>query len=901
MDNYFFNIESLNICFANGTICNTEIPDFYHYLLHAILNEENKKLCFVFDKKPNNIYLLSILTSLALLKKNSNQMIKDYLDNSFKINEHVLMQPQGFVYQYGGKYEPYDLIKIKQLRSNDSRSIPSHEILRLQKTQKSRPAGKLDTILRVQEPTFIDALLNIQTYDNHSFIQNQIIFHTTKSKFNQFLSNYQLYNTESKQKMLLKDMKLWGDIKIDGHMFSYDTCQFGGEPLIAVSSEQEDIVDYLEDQKEFSKIVFFDNISTVSKHLQAFDAIIEKQRSVIFASIAEIQEIEQYLKGTGFKIWHLDNNDILFSKSILTDNTIFQKPLKKEIYFPLLSSITKKEKQLQHIFIEDMHLNGASDLFNTISSYSNNNDIHERIDEIIGKMFHLLFNNLIKTFPPYRSYQNDMDNINSDLIQYQSIIDPELYALCIQFLDNIKKFHDYLDDDKVTSKGCQIEEHICNNGFKKVLILSKDENIKNKTQEYFQTHGFHADHSGKAIYANPVCLDDSRDYFQMHHFYEDDPNKKINVNIDLVKNAIKSDPHLYDVVYVDHWPGKNNFLKLFSSLICRKLIFIGYKIEIEWFANSLRILNRYNKKFRLDNEEKSKILHIDISKLTENDGIYNTYGLPFGNTFDNTAQEDIDPPAIVFEKKYRENKLRSFSKGFPAGSDTVETRLVEYACGSFSWNQDSHEVAIITNINDQDVEIMEVKPVKSKKLQIGDVVMFRSNSEKSIITETASQSIGQNNYKILYDTATLWKKSLNKIGNTSEEIQKKLEKNGLSRHILTIKNWLSDVTVSPFKKEDLELILQIANDTEIQEKLEDIWEASRELKGLHIHSGRQLTTALINELKNSPVDFNFAEDNKINLEYGEIELYQINSISSKMEIISRQHANRIYKTENPII
>ena len=208
MKNDFFDIDRLNICFFEDEKCNSKIPEFYSYLLHAILNEENKKLCFIFDKKPNNVYLLSILTALALLKKNSKQMINEYLNNSFKIGEHVLMQPQGFVYQYGGVIKRHNLIKIKQLKSSDSRSLPSHEILRLQKTEKSRPKGKLNTILRIEQPTFIDSLLNIQTYDNHSFIQNQLIIYTTKSKSNQFLSNNKLHTIKRKQTKLLKNTLL---------------------------------------------------------------------------------------------------------------------------------------------------------------------------------------------------------------------------------------------------------------------------------------------------------------------------------------------------------------------------------------------------------------------------------------------------------------------------------------------------------------------------------------------------------------------------------------------------------------------------------------------------------------------------------------------------------------------
>ncbi len=856
MKNDFFDIDRLNICFSEDEKCNSKIPEFYSYLLNAILNDKNQKLCFIFDKKPNNIYLLSILASLALLKKNSKQMIENYLNKSFKIGEHVLTQPQGFVYKYGGVIKPYNLIKLKQLKTSDSRTLPLHEILRLQKTEKSRPAGKLDTILRIEEPTFIDSLLDIQTYDNHSFIENQIILHTTKSKFNQFLLGAQLYNTKNKQTKSLKDMKLWGSIKIDGHMLSDDTKQTGGEPLIAVSSEQEDIVDYLDDQKDFSKIVFFDDISTISKHLQAFDEIIDRQRSIVFASIDEIGDIEQYLKDTGFKIWQLDNSDLQFSEDVSRNNDIFRRPVKKEINFPLLSSMIKKEMQLNNVFVEDKYLNDASDLFNKISSFSNSNDIHERVDEIIGKMFHLLFNNLIKTFPPYRTYQNDVDNINSELIKFKSLIDPEFYTLCIEYLDSIKKFHENLEDEKITSKGYQLEEHIRNNGFSKVLILSKDETIKNNTQNYFNNYGFYKEDSSKniCVNVNPVVavkkvyrqlkgkrhlqvlirLQHPKDYFQIQGFYEGDPSKKIYVNTDLVKNVKKRDPRLYDAVYIDHWPGKNNFLKLFSLLLCHNLIFIGYKIEIEWLSNSLRILNKYNQKFRLNNEEKSEILDIEKSKFTNENAICNTYDLPFDNSINDSVQEDEEPPAIVFEKRYRENKYRSFSQGFSAGKDAVETRLVEYTCGSLSWNQDSHEIAIIKNIDDQDIGTVEVKPIKSQKLQIGDIIMFRSNSEKSIVIETASESIGQDNYKKLYDTATLWKKSLHKISNSPEEIQKILEKDGLSRNIITVRNWLSDVTVAPSNKEDLELIVIIANDSETLDKLEDIWEASRQLKGLHI-------------------------------------------------------------------
>ncbi len=873
MVNNFFDIDRLNICFTEDEKCNSKIPEFYSYLLHAILNEENKKICFMFDKRPIDIYLLSILTSFVLLKKNSKSMVKNYLRRSFQKGERVLIKPQGFIYEYNGVFEPYDLIQLKLLNNNDKRSFQPHEMLRLQKTTKKRPAGKLDTELKFDEPTFIDSLLDIQTYDNHSFLLNQLILYTTKNKFNEFLSNVSLHETETKQTIKLKNMKLWGSIDMDGKLNSYDTRQSGGEPLVAVSSELEDIVVSLEDEIEFSKIVFFDDISKISKNLQAFDEISERQRSVVFGSINEMQEIEQYLKDTGFIIWQLDNNDLQFSSDISTNNDIFKKRIKKEINFPLLSNFTKKEMEINYILIENEYLNSASDLFNEISSFINTNDVHERMSDVAGKMFDILFNSLIQSFSPHQVHQDVLENISSELLNIKSLIDPKLYNLCTEYMDLMEIFQVDINDVSVTLKGHQLEKHIKGNTFSRILILSRDNEIKNKTQDYFKDYGFN----------------------------NDDSDKKVCINVDIIKNLKKMEVNFYDAIFVDHWLGKNNFLKLYSSQICHNLIFMGYKIELQWLGNSLKILNKNISKFRLETEEKSEILNMNKSDLQDKNIIYNIYKIPFEDNRETSGEENDEPPAIIFKNSYTEKKYKNLLREFSDSGDLVEVKLIEYHGGYFSWNYDSHEVVIVKNLTSSSIKKMEVKPIKSKNLQVGNIVMFRSNSNKSIVSETAAKMIGIDSYTQIFNKAVSWKKSLKSIGSDPVKIQKKLEKNNLSRNLLTIKNWLSDVTVAPSNKEDLLTIIKTADDAEMLNELEDIWSCIGRLRGLHIKTGSYLTDSLIKELRNNPIDFDFEDTNIINLEHGEIELHQVSSVSTKTEMFSRQHANHIHQNNNLIL
>lgn len=857
------DLNKFSIC-SNSATCIEYSPEFYQYLLHIVLNNQNKKICFIFDKKPVNTHLIAILAALALFKENAPSMIENYTKRNFKKGEKVIVQPQGYIYEYDGLFNipGYDpLLRLKMLNSPNARSFRPEDVLRLQLTTNSRPAGKLDTNLIISDMAFIDSLLNLHTFNNHSYITNQALLYSARNRFDQTLSDVALKNTNTNETLQLKDLKLWGSIDISGELKSYDTRQSGGEPILAVSSEMEDIAMYLESKPAYSKIVFFDNLQKIGNNLHIFDKITEKQHSVVIGSIDELAEINQYLGNTGFTIWQLDSNDF---HQFQTANSINIKPFMSstdiEIRFPIIANDIKNKAQMIFLPVKHLLLEEATNLFNKLAIYSNSNNAEENISELTAKIFYILYDNMAQTFLPVASHLSELDSLRKKLKTLQSWMPTDIYDATMACIDLNIEFQRALEGVTITPKASKIENHMYKNEYSKVLILSKDTEKSERSKIYFKNHNY-------------------------------------NIDVDIIKNLHKKPIQIYDAIYLDYWPGKTKFIKLYSTQLFKNMIFAGCNTEGIWYENTLKILNNDLKKYKLDAVSKSQLSSIDESLLNNNHQISRVFPEFTDQTFtkNNKAEEDTEHPIIVFQNQYQEKKRNNIFNAHSTNQDSVDTRLVEYHGGIYSLNQDSYEVLLVQNLSNTSSEKLKIKQIESKNLQIGNIILIRSSGDSSVLADTAKELVGIKVYEDSYQKATYWKKAFESIGYDPNEVQFWLKKYGVNRNLLTIKNWMSLKTIGPQSKDDLEIILKTSHNLKLQNELENIWLAIEEIRALHIKAGNKLTDIIIKELEEGSINLDLIETQEIDLPHGNIKLLEVMHISDDVKKIDRSHANQIHR------
>ena len=131
----------------------------------------------------------------------------------------------------------------------------------------------------------------------------------------------------------------------------------------------------------------------------------------------------------------------------------------------------------------------------------------------------------------------------------------------------------------------------------------------------------------------------------------------------------------------------------------------------------------------------------------------------------------------------------------------------------------------------------------------GDYVMFRESGDSDIIRFLAEDEIGKDQYQILRLTAGRWRDTLKKLGTVARQVLERLKPFGFSRHVQTVRGWLSDQsTICPQDITDVRIIAGAAHDTALFTSLPELERARDEVMSLHIRAGYRLTELILKEL-----------------------------------------------------
>jgi len=114
------------------------------------------------------------------------------------------------------------------------------------------------------------------------------------------------------------------------------------------------------------------------------------------------------------------------------------------------------------------------------------------------------------------------------------------------------------------------------------------------------------------------------------------------------------------------------------------------------------------------------------------------------------------------------------------------------------------------------------------------------------------------------------------------------------KQLNTIKIWFKDTSqIGPQKKDDLEIIARITNNSSLNKNIDSVWDAIVTLRSYHLSAGMRLHSLL---LQNLPQVLRQVEENGTLISLGEMGdawVVQVDSVSPTNELRERREVNRL--------
>jgi len=125
---------------------------------------------------------------MAQFAQSFPKLATEYAQTEFKKDEKIRINPSHHVFKFGGlSDESPGKIWIHSLSLPAGRMhFPVAEILRLERTDRTLPKGRLTTKLRNLPPDPLDLLLDTKTYGNKGLFRNEVVLLDTVEGFSEF-------------------------------------------------------------------------------------------------------------------------------------------------------------------------------------------------------------------------------------------------------------------------------------------------------------------------------------------------------------------------------------------------------------------------------------------------------------------------------------------------------------------------------------------------------------------------------------------------------------------------------------------------------------------------------------------------------------------------------------------
>lgn len=327
------------------------------------------------------------------------------------------------------------------------------------------------------------------------------------------------------------------------------------------------------------------------------------------------------------------------------------------------------------------------------------------------------------------------------------------------------------------------------------------------------------------------------------------------------------------VAVIPAWPGSKRIKKIIASGIFKKYVIIGYDHELAWAGYFFSKLHRFPKSDTFSTKDKLGLFSGEITSWPE-------WKSP---TIEHKAEEigEMAEAVEIVKKRYNFGTTR-------VSDVMVNASYCDLSGGHMAYLTEGFSGTVIT-IRGEDIKVREI-PLH--ELDEDHILMFRGDSEQSIIPTLVDQS--HSDAKALRQTAKIWEREIQKKFTSADTLHRSIGFHGGKTTKTTAHNWYNGwLRISPEDK-NLDIIAKaLGQDSETQLKIAEIKEASDKLRGYHASAGNLITEMLKENIANWRGDI--GEDGAtIDLPgLGKVNLVRIENISSSPTLVPRSKTNTL--------
>lgn len=813
-------------------------------MIAAILESANTPCCVVLPEKCCVSLAVSTLVALTRLRLEVPDILRAHAALDFQPGDRVSVHPFGLVYEYRGFFCP-EHFKLKVIDRNESRSLAVREVARLEKTIRKKPKGYGNSDLGRPQRTVLGALVGIPGSVNRNQLRNKVLVLGSKKALQEQMVAWNIAVLDSGSPLSghLSDVVPFGEISEDGAIQFFDTYVASGEPLIALASRPEELAACCAAAPEKTKSVVVDDVGRLVRNLQAYDVVAERQRLVVVADETQHESLG-ILRDRGCAIWHVSPDELLLGIDGGPSGDLFRRLLRK--------ASNMRDLVVAPAPCSDVLLDEAA---NELSAAAR--DVPAEIENpTVRELFMCLFGTLMSCAEFLGADGNGfasqissrLDQASNLLHRAQAWLSPPLTEQVRLAIARLRNAADSLAQQPLTSKGSVLLDSLATATDKPLAAVTRSETKRDELRKWMAANGF----------TIPV-----------YRVNEVPPNQD------------------FEQLVLVTWPSAKRFDRLLRQYAAQRLQILAYTFERHWLRDYQKTYQRSSGP-TLSTKRKSILLGL-------------TSGVPDGDEVDGTPSPEPagmgkEGPFDLPAERFLLRRKSASHPGETAGEvdEPCDAYYVDFVGPTFAYITEGHELPIVNAfISGNRAGTAAVQHRSIEELNVGDFVLFRESGDSDIIRFIAEDSMGDKEYAQLRATATRWRAALASVGHEPNLVWKRLKEVGLSRQLLTVRNWLNNQQmIAPKNFEDVRLIAVAAGDDNLLARLPEVQAASDEIKSQHIRAGFRLTVLLREAL---PKDIEVPADREMQLDlgFGKVWIVRVEDIDEGTTECNRWLVNRL--------
>lgn len=669
----------------------------------------------------------------------------------------------------------------------------------------------------------------IETLENHKTHLNGSVFYVSAVKYSrEFLSSALIDGKK------VSEILYMAQANGDGDLSNLSAGQLSGNPAIIIASDLYAV------QNAIAKgvvpqtiIVDVSQPNMVDKQLDVFDALGRRGLPIVcVTSTANSFELSTLTTDRHYNIWRWDHDSI--TESVISGEASVSNRRVRNC----------ADHSVEYRRLNDEYISSAVRLL-----YGQKNTVEEQQPKVIAayeKLFSLAFLALRNVVPLDASnrdrYTSIIADCISDIEHEKRFMGSDLYAA---LSDAAKALLPVFSSTYTNNKYEEICSLALGEKYRSICIVIPEKLDRIKCQEYWDSLGL--DCSISVMY--PLE-------------YEERPDCD------------------YELVVVVGWLGNRIMRQIIYGFSSQNYLVLTYPCEEKW-----KISHTKGWRKSLNNSGNGEVIKKSFSK-----GQYQIST----SRFENAEPEEFITPEVDelddIELVIKTTKYRQYG-GNARSAEVVDAYPVSFVGGYLAFYRSGHKALVVTDlITNNGDKIISKLP---EKLAVGDFIIIRE-SGRDMIRTIADLILERSGKAGMRSLSSKWKEALSveTLFSSYEEIYDKLQENGCGKDYATVRNWMTNEDlIQPNDKEDLVCIAKATGDQVLLEKLDEIYEAGKEVRSAHIQAGRILS----NRLKQKIGEFiqNLGEIDVFNIwdpislqidEIGQVKILKVIDISSAIPV-----------------